>query len=242
MKTAIKSLAGALVLLGVASGVLWWSLVSGYFWEPQIAAYEKADQTCPPEPGAIVFTGSSSIRLWRTLPDDMSPLYVLNRGFGGAQIAHVNRFADEIIVPYRPRAVVLYAGDNELTRPFSKSPVAVLGDFRRFVDIVHAKSPGTWIYYVSMKPAPAVNWDLLRATNQKIEALARTQTRVQFIDVSTAMLDAHDRPRQNFYGRDPMHMNPEGYAVWTSIIRPILLSRFGGSVSGPKRGASACRT
>jgi lysophospholipase L1-like esterase len=235
MGTAIKLLMGTLVLLSVASGVLWWSLVSGEFWEPQIATYGKIDQACPPRPGSIVFTGSSSIRLWRTLPEDMSPLYVINRGFGGAQIAHVNRFAEKIVVPYRPRAVVLYAGDNDLARPFSKSPDVVLGDFRRFVEIIHTKLPGTWIYYVSMKPAPAMNWGLLKTTNGKIEAFVRTQQRVQFIDVSRAMLGADGRPRRDLYDRDPMHMNPAGYRLWTSIIRPVLLSRFGGTTAS--RGA-----
>ena len=107
-------------------------------WIYQLYQFEKADEARPPTPGVIVFTGSSSIRLWHTLAADMNPLNVVNRGFGGSQISQVNRFADRIILPYHPRAVVLYAGDNDLTWS-KKSPEVVLSDFKRFVEIIHSK-------------------------------------------------------------------------------------------------------
>src|SRR5204862_7468203 len=101
------------------------------YWESEIREFEKADQKAPPKPGVIVFTGSSSIRLWRTLRQDMFPLAVVNRGFGGAQIAHVSHYAQRIILPYRPRAVVLYAGVDDLI--WGKSPEEVLIEFQHFV-------------------------------------------------------------------------------------------------------------
>jgi lysophospholipase L1-like esterase len=84
----------------------------------------------------------------------MKPLDAINRGFGGSQIAQVNQYASRIVIPYRPRAVVLYAGDNDLSWPWSKSPETVCADFARFVQLIHASLPETWIYYVSMRPAP----------------------------------------------------------------------------------------
>src|SRR5438552_10914814 len=106
------------------------------YWESEIRGFERADRRAPPKPGVIVFTGSSSIRLWRTLPQDMSPLPVVNRGFGGSQIDHVSRYAPRIIFPYHPRAVVLYAGVDDLV--WGKTPEEVLVEFQRFVGLMHA--------------------------------------------------------------------------------------------------------
>src|SRR5438552_276299 len=122
----LAALAG-IVLVGTA---LWVRLLIRMqrpeFWEFQIRAFEEADRLRAPEPGSIVFIGSSTIRLWRTLERDMAPLRVVNRGFGGCHLAHVNRYAERIVVPYRPRAVVVYAGENDLGWPSRKTPETVL--------------------------------------------------------------------------------------------------------------------
>ncbi len=106
----------------------------------------------------------------------MKPLEVINRGFGGSQIAHLNYYASRIIIPYRPRAIVLYAGDNDLSWPWSKTPQVVLGDFSQFVQTVHAELPEARIYYISMKPTTLgwTNWRTLQTTNRMIEEFART--------------------------------------------------------------------
>jgi lysophospholipase L1-like esterase len=160
----------------------------------------------------------------------MKPLEVINRGFGGSQIAQVNQYASRIVLPYQPRAVVLYAGDNDLSWPASKSPEQVFGDFRQFVEIIHTKLPETWIYYISIKPSIRRwgNWGKCQETNGLIADYIRTQPRVQFIDVDRAMLDAQGKPRKELFRWDGLHMNVEGYAVWTSIIKPVLLNRFAG--------------
>ncbi len=200
---------------------------SGQFWRFEISATVKADLRKPPNPGVIVLTGSSSIRLWHTLAEDMKPLDVINRGFGGSTISQVSRFADRIVIPYRPRAVVLNAGDKDLSWPASKPPAVVLQDFKEFVGLIHSQLPETWIYYISMKPAPAGDWALFSKANGMIAAFIRTQERVQFIDVSSAMLDGQGRLRRELYGEDPEHMNDSGYAVWTAIIKPVLVERLG---------------
>lgn len=207
---------------------IFWSMGKPGFWKFQIAQFQKADRVHPPKQGIIVFTGSSSIRFWYTLEDDMKPLEVINRGFGGSQIAHVNDYASEIILPYRPRAVVLYAGDNDLSWPWSKSPEQVFRDFRQFVEIVQSKLPETWIYYISIKPSPLRhrNWEKIKRTNVLIANYCEAQPRVQYIDVDAAMLDAQGKPRADLFRWDGLHMNSKGYAIWTSIIRPLLLSRF----------------
>jgi lysophospholipase L1-like esterase len=216
-----------LAALGVAS-YLYWSMGKAGTWEPAIRKFEESDRKAPPKPGVIVFTGSSSIRFWKTLPDDMKPLDVINRGFGGSQIEHVNEYASRIVIPYRPRAVVLYAGDNDLSWPWSKSPEAVFADFQEFVSIVHGDLPDTWIYYISIKPSKLrwTNWTKIQATNRMIRDFAASQERVQFIDVASAMLDAQGHPRADLLRIDGLHPNAKCYALWTSIIKPVLMERF----------------
>ena len=157
----------------------------------------------------------------------MQPLKVINRGCGGCELAHVNYYARQIVMPYRPRAVVLYAGDNDLSYPPWKSPEAVLNEFTRFVGLVHGDLPDTWIFYISMKPAPWGDWDRMAQANRLIAAYSRTQRRVQFVDVSGAMLDSRGKLRGELYDLDPMHMNASGYALWASILRPVLLEQVG---------------
>jgi len=227
-----KTLRGSLVILllaCLASLFIFRQMGRRGLWERQISAFEQADRLNPPNAGVIVFTGSSSIRFWSTLADDMKPLDVINRGFGGSQIAQVNQYVSRIVLPYRPRAVVLYAGDNDLAIPWLKTPQQVLGDFKEFVDVIHANLPETWIYFVSIKPSLRrwASWQKIKRTNELIEQYSRTQPRVQFIDVDSAMLDPQGKPRAELFRKDGLHMNAQGYTLWTSIIKPVLVSRFG---------------
>jgi lysophospholipase L1-like esterase len=230
MKMKKILLLSLLVVLVACAGALciFWAMGKPGLWSSEIRAYEKADRVHPPKAGVIVFTGSSSIRLWDTLASDMKPLEVINRGFGGSQIAEVNEYASRIVIPYRPRAVVLYAGDNDLSLPWSKTPEQVSGDFKQFVGIIHGPLPDTWIYFISIKPSIQRwrNWEKFQKANGLIADYIRTQSRVQFIDVGAAMLDAQGKPRRELFRGDGLHMNAQGYAVWTSIIRPVLVSRF----------------
>src|SRR5215207_9430258 len=97
-------------------------------WEKEIAAYEQMDRTHPPPKGALLFTGSSTIRLWQTLAQDFPGHRVINRGFGGSQIVDATHFAERIIFPYEPRVVFLRAGGNDIHA--GKSVDAVFEDFK----------------------------------------------------------------------------------------------------------------
>jgi len=158
----------------------------------------------------------------------MAPLGVVNRGFGGSQMAHVTCYAMKIVVPYSPRAVVVYAGENDLSWPWLKSPQTILHDFDEFVDLVHGQLPTTWIYFASVKPTPLrwKQWEKQRRTNQMIEDFCRTKPQVQFVDVSSEMLDSRGRSRRDLFNWDGLHPSAACYALWTSIIRPILMERF----------------
>ena len=191
-------------------------------WEPEIASYEAADRTKPPAPGGIVFVGSSSIRLWQSLQKDFPGLPVLNRGFGGSVLSDVVEFENRIVVPYKPRTVVLYAGDNDLAA--GKTPAQVFADFQEFVAIVHQSLPNTRVVFIAIKPSIAREniIDKIRATNQLIRDYIETDSKLVYVDIFTPMLDASGRPRRELFLQDGLHMNAEGYAIWRDLIAPVI--------------------
>jgi len=196
-------------------------------WETSIEAYEASDVENPPGPGSIVFVGSSSILLWDTLSRDMVPMPVLNRGFGGSVIANVTHFADRVVLPYEPSAIVLYAGDNDIA--FGLSADCTLRDFEAFVEHIHAAAPGTPIYFISIKPSPSrvQLWSDMERANELIEAQTTTNAALHFVDVSEAMLDQQGEPIPELFTGDGLHMNAAGYQLWASIIQPRLATDLG---------------
>jgi hypothetical protein len=179
--------------------------------------------------GTIVFTGSSSIAYWDTLPDDMKPLNVVNSAFGGAQYTELVDGVDDLVIFYHPVALVVYAGDNDLVTPSRKTPQSVAGEVRHFVDLVHAKLPNTWIYVLSIKPSPARwhAWPKMKECNRLMEAFLRTQNRTRFVDIASPLFDANGELGRDLFIQDGLHPSAKCYAMWTAIIKPILLKRFG---------------
>ena len=110
-------------------------------WEAAIQAFETMDKENPPKQGAVLFVGSSSIRMWKTLKTDFPNIDVINRGFGGSGVEDLVYFANRIVIPYHPRLVVVYSGVNDIAR--GKSPENVLQDFRTIVQAVHNSLPET---------------------------------------------------------------------------------------------------
>ena len=220
------SAAGALPAQGAAPAP---APAKAHDWEPTIRKFEEADRANPPKLGGIVFTGSSSIVKWNTLAADMKPLEVMNRSFGGSQYTDVDQYANRIVVAYHPRAVVVYAGDNDLAANSPKTPESVANDFKQFVQIVRAGSPETFIYVMSIKPSKLRwhEWPKMQAANKLMQDFVRTQKRVEYIDVATSMFDAQGNLPEDLFVADGLHPTPKLYALWTSIIRPVLLERFG---------------
>ena len=191
-------------------------------WEPEFAQFEAQDRASPPRPGSIVFVGSSSIRMWTTLDRDFPGVPVLNRGFGGSEAGDVARFAERIVVPYKPPVVVFYAGDNDLAA--GKTPAQVLAAFQSFVRTMHRDLPRTRVVFVAIKPSIA-RWnivDKMRAANQLVRDYASTDDRLAYVDVFTPMLDASGQPRRELYLEDGLHMTPAGYAIWRDLIAPVI--------------------
>jgi len=191
-------------------------------WEKYIAHFEAADKKQMPAAGSILFIGSSSIRIWKTLEQDFPGLPIINRGFGGSQIADSNHFAARIVHPYKPRQIVLYAGDNDVNA--GKSPETVLADFQQFVKTVHAKLPEARISFIAIKPSLS-RWKLsgkMAKANSLVRDACSKDKRLDYIDIWQPMLGDNGKPRPDLFLRDGLHLNANGYALWTSIVKPHL--------------------
>lgn len=190
--------------------------------EAEIRAFEAADRASPTPPGGIVFYGSSSIRLWRSLESDFPGLPVLNRGFGGSTLPEAIHYLSRAVLPHRPRTIVLYEGDNDLT--LNWGPTQVADDYRSFVRAVRDSLPNTRIVFISLKPSPS-RWKLVdqqREANRLIRAIVARDTLQTFVDVFTPMLGATGRPRPELFIADSLHMTPAGYVIWREQVAPVL--------------------
>jgi lysophospholipase L1-like esterase len=209
-------------------------------WEPEIRAFQETDRQSPPPTGGIVFAGSSSIRLWKTLAGDFAGLPVLNRGFGGSQIREVTAFADRMVIPYRPRLIVFYCGSNDVVS--GRAVPDVVGDLQAFVRKIHAALPQTRLIYISIAPNPA-RWHLKDAwldLNERIRAYTRTDGRLSFVDIWGEMLGgASGEPRPELFVDDQLHMNERGYAIWARVLRPVVEKEFNALTPTTSRDASA---
>ena len=203
-------------------------------WGDTLAAFEKSDRTARPQPGGVLFVGSSSIRLWPSLPDDFRQVQVINRGFGGSTMADCSQLARQLVIQYRPRHVIVYAGDNDLAE--GRTPRQVLQSFQQFVETVRAELPDARISYISVKPSPLREplLDQAREVNGLISGYLEQLPNTSYIDVFTAMLDGSGRPRTDLYGPDRLHMNAAGYALWKQLVTTHLLAvQAGPDASSP---------
>lgn len=190
-------------------------------WDPAFAAFAADDALHPHPAGGVLFVGSSSIRLWSDLQDQFKDLpVVINRGFGGSELADCVKNLNRLVIRYRPSTVLVYAGDNDLAA--GTAPEEVLRRFTAFVEGVQRELPATRIEYISIKPSPlrAGLMPQIRKTNDLIRDYTERLDNVAFIDVYTPMLDSAGKPRAELFRADALHLNADGYALWKRVIGP----------------------
>lgn len=219
----IAVLAFAALTLAAGSAAAQQQIPTPDRYEKDIAAFEAADKVSPPPKGEIVFVGSSTIRFWDTaasFPD----LKIINRGFGGSWLSEATRYAERIVIPYEPRLVVLYAGDNDISQGWTSEQVTI--EFERFVRAVHAKLPRTKILFVAIKPS-VLRWSQdarMDLANDLIRNMCEKDDRLGFLDMGDVMLGWDEKPRPELFVADGLHLSAEGYRIWNAIIRPFLVA------------------
>lgn len=193
-------------------------------FEKQIRKFEVQDSISRPEEGKILFVGSSSIRGWYDLVKDMAPLPVTQRGFGGSTLPEVIHFAPRIIYPYKPKAIVLYCGENDMTLDYSL-PEDVLHSFTEIDSLRKIHLPETHLYFISIKPCPTswYYWPKIQIANKLVKAyIDASPAYLHYIDITPTLLDGNGALIPEDFLKDGIHLSKSAYIKWTAIIKPVL--------------------
>lgn len=191
-------------------------------WREEITALIE---TRPTLEQPVVFVGSSSIRLWKSLAVDMDPLPVINFGFGGSRIFDSIYWLDALLDGVRPRALVVFSGTNDLAGENPREPGYVVDQFDALVERFRALGHEVPLLYIAISPTPAREPQLTRVldVNRRIAARCAQGRGLHFMDTASALLDANGRPDPQWFVADRLHLNASGYASWAETVRPALL-------------------
>lgn len=190
-------------------------------WEKEVAAIEKRLKDAPPKEGGVVFAGSSSTRLWK-LGESFPGKGYVNVGFGGSEVRDSTHFAPRLVAPLRPKAVVLYAGDNDIAA--GRTAAQVAADFKAFVAAVRKDAPDCKVLFIAVKPSPArwKRFDEQKTANALVKAACDADPKLAFVDVTPLMLGPDGMPIPDLYAKDGLHLSPAGYARWTTAVAEAL--------------------
>lgn len=191
-------------------------------WEKDMKAFEAREAKSPSPGNALLFVGSSSIRKWDlsvSWPDEMT----INNGFGGSTLADSIHHFDRLILPYRPRAIIIYAGDNDMKKGLSAEGVAKA--VKTLFDQIAKTKPGVPVIYIAIKPSIA-RWSLwpeMKAANAAVAALCAADEKRYFANVAKIMLPEDGAPPPaDWFAKDGLHLSPSGYARWTAVVNEQL--------------------
>lgn len=193
-----------------------------------LALYQKtlaAAQKSPPAPGGVICLGSSHMQMWKGVKEDLAPLTVVNYGIGGSRMTQAaDLFIDNLAIPFKPRAVILYEGSNDINA--GTKPETVLENFRKLHGKLHAALPQARLYVLGVVPSPGKRFEKiadLRKTNELLAQECATQPWMKFIDVTEPLIGADGKPKAECFIPGDIHMLPAGYAVWKSVIAPVIV-------------------
>lgn len=191
-------------------------------FEKVVVSYEAADKAAMPPQGAILLAGDSQFYRWKTLAEDLPDFTIVNRGIDSFQTRDLLFYLDRLVLPYKPRMIVLHVGGNDIHN--GRTPAQVLADFKTFVANVHAAQPGVPIAFSSITPSPG-RWsekDARIEANRLVKEYVATQRTLHFIDLWDAFLTPDGTPNEGLYVEDRIHPNHDGYRVRVKIMRPLL--------------------
>ncbi|HBC80008.1 MAG TPA: hypothetical protein DEO60_08540 [Bacteroidales bacterium] len=190
-------------------------------WGGDIEKFEQLDVTKSYPSDAILFAGSSSIRLWSTIGKDMMPYNVIQRGYGGAKLSDFAVYADRIIYPHPCKAIVIFIANDISGNENDKSPLEVSQLFRKTLYIIRRKFKDTPVFWISVTPTPSrwAVWPEIKVANEMIKEICDSHRNTYFIDTEKYFLNSSGLPRSELFVEDKLHLNEEGYRIWSGIIR-----------------------
>lgn len=190
-------------------------------WEKEIQKFETLDESEIYPPSSILFTGSSSIKLWSTLKEDMAPYPVINRGYGGAKLSDFAVYADRIIYPHSCSAIVIFIANDIVGNEQDKSPEEVGRLFTYVLKTIRKKLPDTPVFWVSISPTSSrwIAWPQIKEANNITREICGKHKNTYFIATEQFFLNEEGTPKDELFRPDMLHLNAEGYKVWTQIIK-----------------------
>jgi lysophospholipase L1-like esterase len=190
-------------------------------WESDIEKFEQLDISKSYPSDAILIAGSSSIRLWSTIGKDMMPYNVIQRGYGGAKLSDFAIYADRIIYPHPCQAIVIFIANDISGNENDKSPLEVSQLFRKTLYIIRRKFTDTPVFWISVTPTPSrwAVWPEIKEANGIIKDICKSHRNTYFIDTEKYFLNSSGLPRSELFLDDKLHLNADGYAIWTGIIK-----------------------
>lgn len=175
----------------------------------------------------VVFTGSSSIRMWDDIEERFLRFNIINAGFGGSHMNELLHWSDKLILEFKPDAVFIYEGDNDIAA--GKSPELVISQTVELLSKLSSSLPDTRYFLISAKPSPS-RWQFkseYEKLNQLFNELASLSPAIEFVDIWTPMLNEDGSAVQkDIFLEDDLHMNSDGYDIWESAIRPYIEQVF----------------
>lgn len=178
------------------------------------------------EQNEILLAGSSYMEYWKTSEADLGPLHSINVGVAGTKVHHWMENIDTLITPFQPKALVLYVGSNDIDgSEKSKSGADVAKELIDLLNAVHRKLPETQIFFIAITPAPvrASVWNEIEECNRQMQVFAEEKEYISFIDAADVALNADGSSRSELFRSDDLHFNADGYALWSAVIRPVLM-------------------
>jgi lysophospholipase L1-like esterase len=189
------------------------------FWQ-DIQNFKKLDQETAPPKDAILLVGSSSFTKWTDVASYFPDKKIINRGFGGSRLTDLNYYANDLLNPYQPKQIIVYCGENDFADNHQLKAEVVVDRFKTFYKKIRQKFPKIEVDYISIKYSPSREtlWPQMKEANKQIAAFMKKEKNSEFIDITKVMQDSNGNIRKDLFVEDMLHMTPEGYQLWTSVM------------------------
>lgn len=193
------------------------------FWQ-DIQNFKKLDQESVPPKDAILLIGSSSFTKWQDVSEYFPGKTIINRGFGGSRLTDLNYFSEDLLNAYQPKQIIIYCGENDFADDANLKADVVVDRYKTFYRKIRSKFPNIQVDYISIKYSPSREhlWKQMKEANKKIAKFMKKEKNADFIDITSIMNDTNGNVRKELFVEDMLHMTPEGYQLWTKVMKPYM--------------------